>query len=92
MMNPFTPVLADFGISMIEDKLSLRNFISGTKKYMSPRLINANFEESNPYEEYNYQLDFYALGMIFYDVLVEFFTGLTMNEFVYSSEFNDDLK
>lgn len=64
MMNYFTPVLTDFGLSKkYSEKL---NFLVGTSFYLAPEI------KSKPAKyEYTDKVDIYAMGVFFEEILSE---------------------
>ena len=55
MMNRYTPVLSDFGFSLINNQT--RNFESGTPLFMSPEISRGIYKKA---------ADIYALGIVYF--------------------------
>ena len=54
-MNKYTPVLSDFGFSLINNQT--RNFESGTPLFMSPEISRGIYKKA---------ADIYALGIVYF--------------------------
>lgn len=80
-------VLTDFGLLKEVDGGSQRHSITGTAQYMAPEIIKG--------EEYDYQVDWWSLGCVAYDLLVGLppFTGSSpqkiMDKIVAAAEKNN---
>ena len=55
MMNEYTPVIADFGMALLDGER--RNWEGGTPLFMAPEVKHAS---------YNKGTDIFALGIIFF--------------------------
>lgn len=67
MMNIFTPVLTDFGLS--KKKFENLNSIAGTTFYLAPEI--ENYKGKNPSVPYTKKVDIYAMGKTLIQILSE---------------------
>jgi serine/threonine protein kinase len=81
MMNQYTPVIADFGMSLLDGER--RNWVGGTPLFMSPEINRGVYGKGG---------DVFALGIIFFQLLNERFVNnqtfrklCNRSEFVYSN-------